>query len=94
MRAARLQLYTWGATDCPHEKRQIGKMKNANTRPYFMQFNRCKNVRWEGGVRESPFWTLHLYQGENVSVRGLDVKAHGNNMAAFASFLPERMNLK
>ena len=80
IKAARLQLYTWGATDCPLERREIWKMKNANTRPHLVQFNRCRNVRWEGfRVRESPFWTLHLYQCEDVSVRGLDVKAHGNN---------------
>lgn len=80
IKAARLQLYTWGATNHPLEDRQIWKMKNANTRPHLVQFNRCKNVRWEGfRVRESPFWTLHLYQCEDASVRGLDVMAHGNN---------------
>ena len=80
IKAARLQLYTWGATDFPVEKREIWKTKNANTRPHFVQFNRCRNVKWHGfKVRNSPFWTLHLYQCENASVRGLDVYAHGNN---------------
>ena len=78
--AARRQLYDWGATDCPVEQRQIWKMKNANTRPHFVQFNRCKGVRWDGfKVRNSPFWTLHLYLCDGVEVRGLDVCAHGNN---------------
>jgi len=80
IRAARRQLYDWGATDYPVEKRQIWKMKNANTRPHFVQFNRCKNVRWEDfKVRNSPFWTLHLYLCDGVVARGLDVKAEGHN---------------
>ena len=80
IRAARRQLYDWGAQGYPVEKREIWKMKNANTRPHFVQFNRCRNVRWEGfKVRNSPFWTLHLYMCDGVEVRGLDVCAHGNN---------------
>ena len=80
IRAARRQLYDWGATDYPVEKREIWKMKNAHTRPHFVQFNRCKNVRWENfKVRNSPFWTLHLYLCDGAVVRGLDVKASGNN---------------
>ena len=80
IRAARRQLYDWGATDYPVEKREIWRMENANTRPHFVQFNRCKNVRWENfKVRNSPFWTLHLYMCVDATVRGLDVYAHGNN---------------
>jgi len=80
IKAARLQLYTWGATDYPLEKREIWKKENANTRPHLMQFNRCANVMLHGfSVRNSPFWTIHLYQCDNASVRGLNVYAHGNN---------------
>lgn len=80
IKAARLQLYTWGATDYPVEKREIYKMKDANTRPQLVQFNRCKGVTWENfKVRNSPFWTLHLYMCEDAAVRNLDVYAHGNN---------------
>ena len=80
IKAARLQLYTWGATDYPVEKREIYKMKDANTRPQLVQFNRCKGVTWDGfKVRNSPFWTLHLYLCEDAAVRNLDVYAHGNN---------------
>jgi len=80
IRAARRQLYDWGATDFPVEKREIWKMPNAHTRPHFVHFNRCRNVRWENfKVRNSPFWTLHLYLCEDAEVRGLDVCAHGNN---------------
>lgn len=80
IRAARRQLYDWGATDYPVEKREIWKMTNANTRPHFVQFNRCRGVRWENfKIRNSPFWTLHLYMCEDAEVRGLDVFAHGIN---------------
>ena len=80
IKAARRQLYTWGATDWPVGDRQIWKMENAHTRPHLVQFNRCKGVTWEGfKVRNSPFWTLHLYLCEDAAVRGLDVYAHGNN---------------
>ena len=80
IRDARRQLYDWGAQDVPVEERQIWKKENAHTRPHFVQFNRCRNVRWEGfRVRNSPFWTLHLFLCDGVTVRGLDVRAHGNN---------------
>ena len=49
IKAARLQLYTWGATDYPVEKREIWKTENAHTRPHLIQFNRCKNIHWSGG---------------------------------------------
>ena len=80
IKAARLQLYTWGATDYPVEKREIWKMPNAHTRPHFIQFNRCRNVRLEDfKVRNSPFWTIHIYLCEDATARGLDVYAHGDN---------------
>ena len=80
IKAARLQLYVWGATDHPVERREVWKMPNAHTRPHFIQFNRCRNVRLENfKVRNSPFWTIHLYQCEDATARGLDVYAHGNN---------------
>ena len=80
VREARLQLYTWGATDVSVERREIWKMENAHTRPHFLQFNRCRNVRIEGvRVRNSPFWTIHLYHCEDAVVRGVDVYARGNN---------------
>lgn len=80
IKAGRLQLYTWGAEDFPVWKREIWKKENAHTRPHFVQFNRCANVRMSGvRIRNSPFWTIHVYMCDEVSVRGLDVFAHGNN---------------
>ena len=80
IKEARRQLYIWGAEDFPVEARQIWKMKNANTRPHLIQFNRCKGVRLEGfKVRNAPFWTIHLYMCVGAVVKGLDVFAHGAN---------------
>ena len=80
VKAARLRLYTWGATDAPVGQREVWKLKDAHTRPHLVQFNRCKGVTWDGfKVRNSPFWTLHLYLCEDAAVRNLDVYAHGRN---------------
>ena len=49
-------------------------------RPHLIHFNRCKNVLLDGfKIRESPFWTIHLYMCDGGLVRNLDVKAHGHN---------------
>ena len=80
IRDARLQLYIWGATGAPMAERQIWKKPNAHTRPHLLQINRCKDVRLEDfKVRNSPFWTIHLYHSEDIVVRGLDVFARGTN---------------
>ena len=80
IRSARRRLYDWGASDFPVEKRRICETPNAYTRPHLLQINRCADVRLEDfKIRNSPFWTIHLYHSENIAVRGLDVVAHGNN---------------
>ncbi len=57
----------------------MAKGKN-NLRPHLIHFNRCKNVLLDGfQIRESPFWTIHLYMCDGAIVRNLDVKAHGHN---------------
>ena len=77
---AREQLCRWGATDFPVDERQLWDLPESHARPHFVHFNRCQGVRWEGfKVRNSPFWTLHLYMCRDAAVRGLDVSAHGNN---------------
>ena len=49
-------------------------------RPHLIHFNRCKNVMLDGfKIRESPFWTIHLYMCDGGIVRNLDVRAHGHN---------------
>lgn len=78
MQASR-QLYAMASTDVPVEDRQMARGEN-NMRPQLIQFNRCKNVLLDGfKVRESPFWTIHLFMCENGIARNLDVYAHGHN---------------
>lgn len=74
MQAIRRTLYEWGETDCPVEKRDIWNRPGACTRPQFIQFNRCRDVRLDGfSVRQSPCWTIHLLLCDGVIVRNLDV---------------------
>ena len=80
IQGARAILYKWGSEDYPVEKRDITKAHPAVLRPQCIQFNRCKDVRIEGvRIEDSPFWTIHLYQSEDVTIRRIDVCAHGFN---------------
>lgn len=73
------KLYTMASTDIPVEKRQMAENEN-HLRPHLIQFNRCKNVLLDHfKIRESPFWTIHLYMCNGGIVRNLDVRAHGHN---------------
>jgi polygalacturonase len=73
------QLYDWGSFDEPVEHRQMAVGEN-HLRPHLIQFNQCRGVRLEGfKIRESPFWTIHLYRVTDAVARGLDVYAHGHN---------------
>lgn len=73
------ELYTMASTNIPVEERQMAKGEN-NLRPHLIHFNRCKNVLLDQfKIRESPFWTIHLYMCDGGIVRNLDVRAHGHN---------------
>ena len=73
------ELYTKASTDVPVEQRQMAKGED-NLRPHLIHFNRCTNILLEDFViRESPFWTIHLYMCDGGWVRNLDVRAHGHN---------------
>ena len=79
-RAATRKLYDWCSFLAPVEERDLTKLPESNVRPHLIQFNRCKGVRLDGfRIRESPFWTIHLYLCDGVVARGLDVYAHGHN---------------
>lgn len=74
------ELYEWCSKATPVETRDLTKVGDGDCRPHLIQFNRCKNVRLEDfSIRESPFWTVHIYLTDDVVVRGLDVHAHGRN---------------
>lgn len=73
------ELYTMASTDVPVKDRQMAVDKN-NLRPHLIHFNRCETVLLDSfKIRESPFWTIHLYLCDGGIVRNLDVKAHGHN---------------
>lgn len=81
---ARAKLYTWGATDFPVEQRVMPAASTAIMRPQLIQMNRSVNVRLEGiEIRDSPFWTVHFYQSENVIVRKVRMFAYGFNNDGF-----------
>lgn len=73
-------LYHWCSTNAPMHVRDLTAIANSHVRPHLIQMNRAKNVRLEGFyIRNSPFWTIHLYHSENCVVRGLRSFCHGNN---------------
>ena len=73
------QLYAMCSTQVSVEHRRMEEGE-AHMRPHLIQFNRCTNVNLDGfKVRESPFWTIHVYMCEDVWAHGLDVRAHGMN---------------
>ena len=73
------KLYTWCSEYAPMQDRQVADTLS-RMRPHLIQFNRCRNVLLEDfTIRESPFWTIHMYMCNGGIVRGLDVYAHGHN---------------
>ena len=73
------QLYVMGATDVPVSERMMAKGEY-NMRPHLIHLNRCRRVLLDGfTIRNSPFWTIHLFMCDGGVVRGLDVQAHGHN---------------
>lgn len=73
------QLYTMASTDVPVEQRQMAQGEN-NMRPHLIHLNRCRNVLLDSfRIRESPFWTIHLYMCDGAIARNLDVHAKGHN---------------
>lgn len=73
------RLYNWAQDRVPVEQRNMVN-DTSNMRPQFIQFNRCENVLVEDiKIRNSPFWTLHLYLSKDIVVRGVNIYAHGHN---------------
>ena len=76
---ALVALYGMAVKGAPIEQRQMAVGDN-NLRPHFIQFNRCRNVLVEDvRIRHSPFWTIHPYLCRDVTIRRVDVMAHGHN---------------
>ncbi len=73
------QLYDWATFNKPVSERLMAVGEN-HLRPHLIHFNQCRNVLLEDfKIRQSPFWTIHLYRCVGGVVRGLDVYAHGHN---------------
>jgi len=80
IQGARAILYKWGSEDYPVERRDMPAAHPAIMRPQCVQFNRCRNVLIEDvRIGDSPFWTIHLFLCDGVTVRRIDVCAHGFN---------------
>lgn len=73
------QLYAMCSTNVPVEQRRM-ETPGANMRPHLIHFNRCSNIQLSDfKIRESPFWTIHLFLCKDVWAHHLDVYAHGHN---------------
>ena len=73
------QLYAMCSTQVPVEYRHMER-EGVQMRPHLIHFNRCTNVQLDGfKIRESPFWTIHLFMCKDAWVHDLDIYAHGNN---------------
>ena len=79
-RVAMENLYGWCSTNAPVASRDVTAIPDNRMRPQLIQMNRSANVLLDGfRIRESPFWTIHLYLCENCIVRNVDSVAHGTN---------------
>lgn len=73
------QLYDWGTFGKPVKERMMATGEN-HLRPHLIHFNQCRNVLLDGfKIRQSPFWTIHIYRCTGGVARNLDVYAHGHN---------------
>lgn len=73
------RLYDWAYQNKPVKERAMAEGEN-HLRPHLIHFNQCRNVLLDGfKIRNSPFWTIHVYRCTGGVVRNLDVYAHGHN---------------
>ncbi|TWI49813.1 glycosyl hydrolase family 28 [Pseudoduganella flava] len=78
---ALVRLYDMSAkgTPLPVQQRDM-TVGDANLRPQFVQFNRCRHVLVEDvTIEDSPFWVLHPYLSRDVVIRRVKITAHGHN---------------
>ena len=76
---ALVALYRMAAAELPVKQRDMTR-GDANLRPQFIQFNRCRNVLVEDiHIVDSPFWVVHPYLCRDVVIRRVQIAAHGHN---------------
>ncbi|MBO9546695.1 glycoside hydrolase family 28 protein [Caulobacter sp.] len=74
-----VKLYHASAKGEPVAERQM-TAGEANLRPQFIQFNRCRHVLVEDiSIEDSPFWVLHPFLCTDVVIRRVKIRAHGHN---------------
>jgi len=72
-------IYQWGIKDQYLYSRHMSG-RNSRLRPPLVQFVQCNNIVLQDfKVRESPFWTIHMYHCDEGVARRLDVVAHDKN---------------
>jgi len=77
---ALVALYNMACRDGVPVARRDMTAGQANLRPHFIQFNRCRHVLVEDiHIVDSPFWVLHPYLCRDVVIRRVDIAAHGHN---------------
>ena len=73
-------VYEWPVKGVPVEDRDMTQVPFCHLRPQFLHFNRCRNVRLEDvRIRDSPFWCIHTFACDGVTVRNVDVCSHIHN---------------
>lgn len=73
-------VYEWPVKGVPVEDRDMTQVPFCHLRPQFLHFNRCRNVRLEDvRIRDSPFWSIHTFACDGVTVRNVDVCSHIHN---------------
>lgn len=76
---ALVALYRLADAGAPLAQRDM-TVGQANLRPQFVQFNRCRHVLVEDiRIVDSPFWVIHPYLCRDVVIRRVDIRAHGHN---------------
>ncbi|PXA86252.1 polygalacturonase [Caulobacter sp. D4A] len=76
---ALVALYHKAARGEPVSERQMAAGE-ANLRPQFIQFNRCRHVLVEDvSIEDSPFWVIHPFLCTDVVIRRVKIRAHGHN---------------
>ncbi|MDE6378315.1 MAG: glycoside hydrolase family 28 protein, partial [Duncaniella sp.] len=71
-------LQQWNEDGVPVEKRQMGP--GYGMRPQLVNFVECENVLIEDvTLLRSPFWVIHPFKCQNLTVRGVHIQNEGPN---------------
>jgi len=72
------RLMDMGQNGTPLEERVFGD--GHYLRPSFIEFYECENALLKGvKVTNSPFWIIHPFKSNNITIDGVTVESHGPN---------------